>query len=56
MQLTYPIIAHMGLSEQQKAAYIPPHLRGRAYRQDDNPANNGWAKPVPRQQQPQQQG
>ncbi|CAO3632391.1 unnamed protein product [Mucor fragilis] len=35
----------------QKAAYIPPHLRGRAYPQDggaNNYNNNGWDKPAPR--------
>lgn len=36
----------------QKAAYIPPHLRGRAFAQEGAPANtgnsNGWDKPAPR--------
>lgn len=43
----------------QKAAYIPPHLRGRAYAQDggsnnsgnaynSGASNNGWDKPAPR--------
>lgn len=32
----------------QKAAYIPPHLRGRPYAQDGGGANNGWDKPAPR--------
>jgi hypothetical protein len=47
-------------SGYQKAAYIPPHLRGRAYvpeasSQNNNnysnnnqTANNGWDKPAPR--------
>ncbi|KAL7321029.1 ATP-dependent RNA helicase ded1 [Mucor circinelloides] len=32
----------------QKAAYIPPHLRGRAYAQDGGSNNSGWDKPAPR--------
>lgn len=35
----------------QKAAYIPPHLRGRAYGQEasNNVGNSGgWDKPAPR--------
>lgn len=36
----------------QKAAYIPPHLRGRAYGQDGGSNNggntSGWDKPAPR--------
>lgn len=37
----------------QKAAYIPPHLRGRAFAQEGgggaNTGNNsGWDKPAPR--------
>lgn len=42
-------------SGYQKAAYIPPHLRGRAYAQEGGNTNNnntsnnsGWDKPASR--------
>lgn len=53
-------IADMGINNNgnsggyQKAAYIPPHLRGRAYAQEgsnnnnNTNNNNGWDKPAPR--------
>ena len=58
MYLSFGILAGMSMNDNnnggggggyQKAAYIPPHLRGRAYgNEGGNQSAGGWDKPAPR--------